>query len=244
MQLNARVLALLTAATLSAVLGWRSFATAQNSGIAVFSFAALLALVVLACTIVERAELRPSLNNGTKSLDSFSTDRALGFASDPIESVVRATSYRGNARRSAEPIESSSLALAKYPRILLATTDTATKKQYLRAVAGLNYPKPEIAGDGFDVIELISRKHYDFILMDCDLPFLDAQGTAKLARTIESLGSTSIVVGMKSESNFGDHTTWCHASPTNLWLEKPLDAAAVKNVFLGQPAAEELCLVE
>ena len=242
--LNHRVLALLTATIIAVVLGWRSFALAQSPGLAVFAFATLVSLTVMAYTVVKQAQLRPSVSGHVVSPDWFARIPARGFDGDPIEPVIRMNTSPRSTRVANEPLETTSLALAKYPQILLATTDTSTKKQYLRAVAGLNYPMPEIAGDGNDVINLISRKHYDFILIDCDLPFPDEQATAQLVRTIEALESGSVVVGMKSESKSGDQPGWCQASATNRWLEKPLDAAAVKNVFLGQPAAEELCLVE
>ncbi|WP_374074507.1 ATP-binding protein [Bdellovibrio bacteriovorus] len=92
-------------------------------------------------------------------------------------------------------------------------------QSYLRKL-GLHV---EIANNGLVAFEKCLTRHYDMILMDCQMPVLDGfEATRRIRKEEERSGRNTPIIALTAESGHGDKRVY-HEAGMNDFLAKPLE---------------------
>ena len=84
----------------------------------------------------------------------------------------------------------------------------------------------DVVGDGRDVLPALRHKHYQLILMDCQMPGLDGFEATRLIRSEEANGHATWpapvrIIAMTASAMQGDRES-CLASGMNDYISKPV----------------------
>ena len=97
----------------------------------------------------------------------------------------------------------------------------------------------ESASNGQEALELVGKKQYDLVLMDCHMPVMDGYEATRRIRSDLSLGDLPIIA-MTANAMAGDRER-CLAAGMNDHIAKPIDIALLQQTLLhwltrrGQP---------
>ncbi len=107
----------------------------------------------------------------------------------------------------------------KYPlRILIAEDNRVNQKLAMKVLAKLGYD-PDIAGDGKEVLEEISKIKYDLILMDVQMPEMDGLEATRMIRLC--IADQPIIIAMTANAMQGDREK-CLQSGMDDYISKPV----------------------
>ncbi|CAN1210689.1 hypothetical protein TUMEXPCC7403_10865 [Tumidithrix helvetica PCC 7403] len=115
-------------------------------------------------------------------------------------------------------------------QILLAEDNATNQKLTILMLEQLGYC-PDIANDGFAVIEALDRKAYDLILMDIQMPRMDGLAATQYIRQRDSDYQSPYIIALTANATRGDREQ-CLNAGMNDYLSKPIAlkqlAAALK----------------
>jgi len=126
-------------------------------------------------------------------------------------------------------------------RILLAEDNPVNQKVGLMTLSHMGY-QADLAKDGFEVLDLIGKNHYDLILMDVQMPEMD--GLEALAKILEkSPKNHPFLVALTANALEGDREKMIAAGFDD-YLSKPLQPKRLREVLreayrFGQGSANE-----
>lgn len=107
----------------------------------------------------------------------------------------------------------------KYPlKILIAEDNRVNQKLAMKVLAKLGYD-PDIAGDGKEVLEEISKIKYDLILMDVQMPEMDGLEATRMIRLC--ITDQPIIIAMTANAMQGDREK-CLQSGMDDYISKPV----------------------
>ena len=108
----------------------------------------------------------------------------------------------------------------QYPlNILVAEDNHINQKIAMKVLNKLGY-EPELAGNGKEVLELISHKHYDLILMDVQMPEMDGMEATRMLRLC--LETQPVVIAMTANVMQGDRDD-CMQAGMDDYISKPIE---------------------
>jgi signal transduction histidine kinase/DNA-binding response OmpR family regulator len=108
----------------------------------------------------------------------------------------------------------------QYPlNILVAEDNHINQKIAMKILTKLGY-QPELAGNGKEVLELISHKHYDLILMDVQMPEMDGMEATRMLRLC--LEIQPVVIAMTANVMQGDRDD-CMQAGMDDYISKPIE---------------------
>jgi len=138
------------------------------------------------------------------------SDRLLELLSTPAGETVRPESG---------PRLTNTLA-QEYPlRILVAEDHLVNQKLALAVLDKLGY-QPDMAANGKEVLEQVSHRNYDIILMDVQMPEMDGlEATRMIRRCIEH---QPVILAMTANAMQGDRDS-CLQAGMDDYISKPLD---------------------
>jgi CheY-like chemotaxis protein len=116
--------------------------------------------------------------------------------------------------------------------ILIAEDNPVNQKVALLQFRQLGY-EADLATNGRDVLDHLSRRHYDIIFMDSHMPVIDGLETTREIRRRQALGSlhTPIrIIAMTASAMTGDRET-CLAAGMDDYLAKPVHPADLRAVL-------------
>jgi signal transduction histidine kinase/DNA-binding response OmpR family regulator len=119
-----------------------------------------------------------------------------------------------------EPVKIISSAFSqKYPmRILVAEDNRINQKLAMKILGKLGYD-PDIAQDGKEVLEMVSNKKYDLILMDIQMPEMGGLEATRMIRLC--LETQPVVIAMTANSMLGDKEE-CLQAGMDDYISKPV----------------------
>jgi len=96
-------------------------------------------------------------------------------------------------------------------------------------LARLGY-RADVVADGQEALEMIARRPYDVIFMDCRMPMMDGFEAARRIRETHADGRQPTIVALTA-SAFEDDRTKCLAAGMDDVLAKPLDLEVLQRVL-------------
>jgi signal transduction histidine kinase/DNA-binding response OmpR family regulator len=109
-------------------------------------------------------------------------------------------------------------------RILLAEDNAVNQKLALRLLAQMGY-RADVAADGVEAVECVTRQPYDLVLMDVQMPEMDGLEATRLI--VERLGAQRPrIVAMTANAMQGDRES-CLAAGMDDYIAKPIRVEAL-----------------
>ena len=151
-----------------------------------------------------------------------------GFLSKPIRQAELYNCLIGTIRGSSETFCSPSFRSSPKPDAptepwahLLLAEDNPVNQELVQAMGEHLNLRVDVAGDGHEALEALSRTSYDLVLMDWQMPELDGLETTREIRRREALGvrseaETSEELRVKSEAKEKAISDTLHSSPVTL----------------------------
>jgi CheY-like chemotaxis protein/signal transduction histidine kinase len=116
----------------------------------------------------------------------------------------------------------------QYPlNILIAEDDKMNQKLVTKVLNKLGY-EPQIAENGKDVLEVVSHKNYDLILMDVQMPEMDGLEATRMIRVC--LSEQPIIIAMTANTLQGDREE-CFKAGMDDYIGKPVRLDGLVNII-------------
>ena len=112
-------------------------------------------------------------------------------------------------------------------RILIAEDNLTNQKLALKVLSKLGY-KPEIANHGKEVLEMVSNKNYDVILMDVQMPEMDGLEASRMIRLCLTI--QPVIIAMTANTLQGDREA-CLQAGMDDYISKPINLEDLVDVL-------------
>ncbi|MBV9175083.1 MAG: response regulator, partial [Chloroflexi bacterium] len=139
---------------------------------------------------------------------------------DTLMNVVALQPRRRQEPERPRPRYESDLGTRFPLRILVAEDNAANQKLFVRMLTQLAY-RPDVAGNGTEVLEALARQHYDVIFMDVQMPELDGLEATRRIRAEWPASEQPRVVAMTANALQGDREM-CLAAGMDDYISKPV----------------------
>jgi signal transduction histidine kinase/DNA-binding response OmpR family regulator len=118
---------------------------------------------------------------------------------------------------------------SKFPlNILLAEDNPVNQKLAVRILNKLGYQHIEVAQNGLETLERLSKRFYEVILMDMQMPEMDGLEATKMIRLSEQ--QQPIIIAMTANAMQGDRDL-CLQVGMNEYLTKPIKLEALMSAL-------------
>jgi CheY-like chemotaxis protein/signal transduction histidine kinase len=139
---------------------------------------------------------------------------------DAILSQLRNNDTSSTAKKKNATQKLSDEFAKQYPlRILLAEDNPVNQKWTTKVLSKLGY-QTEVANNGKEVLEVVSSKQYDLILMDVQMPEMDGLEATRMIRACLEL--QPVVIAMTANVMQGDRQE-CMQSGMDDYISKPVE---------------------
>jgi len=126
---------------------------------------------------------------------------------------------RGSTKQAMRPLALTRRA-GPGPRVLIAEDNPVNQRVAVRLLEHLGI-RADVASDGNEAIESLTRQSYALVLMDCQMPELDGfEATARI-RSGETLDGQIPIIAMTASAMQGDRER-CLAAGMNDYVSKPV----------------------
>lgn len=112
-------------------------------------------------------------------------------------------------------------------RILIAEDNVTNQKLALKVLGKLGY-KPDVAQHGKEVLEVVSNKNYDVILMDVQMPVMDGLEASRMIRMCLSV--QPVIIAMTANTLQGDREA-CLQAGMDDYLSKPINLEELVDIL-------------
>jgi CheY-like chemotaxis protein len=138
-------------------------------------------------------------------------------------------------QKSTLPLLRLSVPLSQLPtkaNLLLAEDNLTNQIITAKFLEKLGY-KTDIANNGIEVLQCISNKKYDLIIMDCQMPEMDGfEATRRIRKGQNGLTNSNVpIIAMTAHARIEDKNN-CLSSGMNDYLTKPIDPSNFSYIIL------------
>lgn len=106
---------------------------------------------------------------------------------------------------------------------ILVAEDYFINQELIRDILELMECEVDIAEDGLETLKMYTKKEYDLILMDVQMPNLDGYDTTKEIRKREGQTNKRIPIIALTASALAEDSKKCLEAGMDAYLTKPLD---------------------
>ena len=105
---------------------------------------------------------------------------------------------------------------------ILVVDDNKVNQKVMTALLDRLALSSEIANDGQEAVDMVSRNKYSVVLMDCHMPVMDGFEATKAIRKLESAAGTyTPIIAVTAMAMAGDRER-CLAAGANHYMSKPV----------------------
>jgi len=116
----------------------------------------------------------------------------------------------------------------QYPLSILIAEDDKLNQKFAEKVLGKLGYKPHIANNGQEVLELVSQRNYDILLMDVQMPVMNGLEATKMIRLC--LAEQPFIIAMTANSLQGDREE-CIMAGMDDYISKPINLKELVTVL-------------
>ena len=143
-----------------------------------------------------------------------------------LESIAEATGMSKKVERSEVPAESTTLSA-----YVLIVEDNLTNQLVASGMLDRLGCRVDVARNGREGVEAVSRINYDIVLMDCNMPEMDGYEATTRIRGLNSQHKDTIVIAMTANVHPGE-VEKCLSVGMNDYLSKPLGLEDLREKLL------------
>jgi CheY-like chemotaxis protein len=142
------------------------------------------------------------------------------------------------ARQRAEPVFDSGVAERHPRRILVVEDNPVNQRVALRLLERFGY-RPDVAANGAEAVDAVSRLPYDLVFMDVQMPVMDGIEATQVIRTLQPAERTPRIVAMTADV-MNDDRERCLRAGMDDFVAKPIRAEALLAVLVnGEAGADD-----
>lgn len=124
-----------------------------------------------------------------------------------------------------EPVKAPELARFDGRRVLLVEDNAVNQKVGVRMLEKLGC-RVDVAGNGFEAVQMVSQLPYDLVLMDCQMPEMDGFQASRQIRSLGAAARKVNIVALTAAATPEDREQ-CMSAGMNDYLTKPVSLAAL-----------------
>jgi signal transduction histidine kinase/CheY-like chemotaxis protein len=106
-------------------------------------------------------------------------------------------------------------------RILVVEDNVINRQVTLGMLSSLGC-RADLAADGSEAVQMVTKGDYNLVLMDCQMPVMDGLAATKAIRALPGAPGTVTIVALTASAMIGDREQ-CLAAGMDDYLDKPLD---------------------
>jgi two-component system sensor histidine kinase/response regulator len=125
----------------------------------------------------------------------------------------------------------------KKKHILVVEDNVVNQKVALGQLRNLGY-EADVAGSGSAALEMVRRRSFDLILLDCQMPDIDGYDVARTIRRSEADGEHVPIVAMTAHTMEGEREK-CLAAGMDDYLTKPVSLKRLSNALVRWLGAQD-----
>ena len=115
--------------------------------------------------------------------------------------------------------------------ILLAEDNVINQEVAIDMLEIIGY-KADVANNGKEAVEMCLKRHYDVILMDCQMPVMDGFDATRAIRNLEKTKkSKHIIIALTGNALLGDKEK-CLKTGMDDFLSKPFSYEELKAILI------------
>ena len=128
-------------------------------------------------------------------------------------------------------------------RLLVADDHTINQQLAVLMLERLGH-RVDVVGNGMEGVEAVSRKPYDAVLMDCQMPEMDGFAATKAIRDLQGSGARTPIIAVTANAMQGDREKFLAAGMDD-YLSKPLKPKELEEVLARWlPSGQRLASLE
>ncbi len=147
--------------------------------------------------------------------------------------LIRAAREHGELNHSATADASAVVdqGVASISARVLIAEDNPVNQELFSAMLELLGVEHDIVSDGRAAVEAWAGRHYDAILMDCQMPYLDGYDATRQLRRLEKQQSTHTPIIAITANAFGSDEIACRDAGMDDYLRKPFNLESLHHVL-------------
>ncbi|MEX1034303.1 MAG: response regulator [Cellvibrionaceae bacterium] len=140
--------------------------------------------------------------------------------------------------------ESARAAKPEIPAIdILVVEDNRVNQTVIKGILKRLNQTPTVVDDGEDAVRLLTRekRHFDLVLMDCEMPRMDgATATAAIRRWEQERGATATPIVALTAHAVQSQMEACYAAGMNAYLTKPIEVGKLEDLLRSYAESRDL----
>ena len=184
--------------------------------------------LILVTSIPNRGDAQKMLDVG---FDAYLTKPAKQAKLYDAMTTVMGMSRRGDPAKQRVLVTQHTLKAARAPATVLLVEDNAVNQKVATRMLEKSGYRCDLASNGQEAVDALSRVSYDVVLMDCQMPVMDGFEATREIRRREGDGDRhTTIVAMTANAMKGDREL-CLEAGMDDYLSKPVNRSALEEML-------------